>query len=138
MNNPDLIVRGNRVVTSDSNGEPAPAAIHIHHGVITAIAKFSELSANCPIYEASDLIVMPGIVDTHVHINEPGRTEWEGFTTATRAAAAGGVTTLIEMPLNSIPATTNTSAFREKLASAAGKLWVDTGFWGGVIPGNSG
>jgi allantoinase len=138
MNNPDLIVRGNRVVTSDSNGEPAPAAIHIHHGVITAIAQFTELPAGCPIHEAGDLIVMPGIVDTHVHINEPGRTEWEGFTTATRAAAAGGVTTLIEMPLNSIPATTNASAFREKLASAAGKLWVDTGFWGGVIPGNSG
>jgi allantoinase len=138
MNNPDLIVRGNRVVTSDSNGEPAPAAIHIHHGVITAIAQFNELPAGCPIHEAGDLIVMPGIVDTHVHINEPGRTEWEGFTTATRAAAAGGVTTLIEMPLNSIPATTNASAFREKLASAAGKLWVDTGFWGGVIPGNSG
>ena len=137
MSAPDLIVRGNRVVTGDGNGEPAPAAIHIQHGVITAVAKFSEVSANCPIYEASDLIVMPGIVDTHVHINEPGRTEWEGFTTATRAAAAGGVTTLIEMPLNSIPATTSTSAFREKLASAAGKLWVDTGFWGGVIPGNS-
>ena len=137
MSAPDLIVRGNRVVTGDGNGEPAPAAIHIQHGVITAVAKFSEVSANCPIYEASDLIVMPGIVDTHVHINEPGRTEWEGFTTATRAAAAGGVTTLIEMPLNSIPATTSTSAFREKLASAAGKLWVDTGFWGGMIPGNS-
>ena len=79
---------------------------------------------------------MPGIVDTHVHINEPGRADWEGFTSATHAAAAGGVTTLIEMPLNSIPATTTASAFREKLAAAAGKLWVDTGFWGGVVPGN--
>jgi allantoinase len=80
---------------------------------------------------------MPGIVDTHVHINEPGRTEWEGFSTATRAAAAGGITTLIEMPLNSIPATTTAAAFREKLAAAAGKLWVDVGFWGGVVPGNA-
>ena len=80
---------------------------------------------------------MPGIVDTHVHINEPGRTEWEGFSTATRAAAAGGITTLIEMPLNSIPATTTAAGFREKLAAAAGKLWVDVGFWGGVVPGNA-
>ncbi len=135
MSAPDLVVRGNRVIISD--GEPAPAAIHIQHGVITAIMQFNEVPSDCPIHEAGDLIVMPGIVDTHVHINEPGRTEWEGFTTATRAAASGGVTTLIEMPLNSIPATTTASAFREKLASAAGKLWVDTGFWGGVIPGNS-
>jgi allantoinase len=137
MSAPDLIVRGNRVVTGDGNSEPAPAAIHIQHGVITAVTKFDEVPSDCPIHEAADLIVMPGIVDTHVHINEPGRTEWEGFTTATRAAAAGGVTTLIEMPLNSIPATATASAFREKLASAAGKLCVDTGFWGGVIPGNS-
>ncbi|HEY4742305.1 MAG TPA: allantoinase AllB, partial [Candidatus Acidoferrales bacterium] len=137
MSAPDLIVRGNRVITGDGSGKPAPAAIHIQHGVITAVAKFNEVPAGCPIHEAGDLIVTPGIVDTHVHINEPGRTEWEGFTTATRAAAAGGVTTLIEMPLNSIPATTTASAFREKLASATGKLWVDTGFWGGVIPGNS-
>ena len=137
MSAPDLIVRGNRVVIGDGNSAPAPAAIHIHHGIITAVAQFGEVPAGCPIHEAGDLIVMPGIVDTHVHINEPGRTEWEGFTTATRAAAAGGVTTLIEMPLNSIPATTSAAAFREKLASAAGKLWVDTGFWGGVIPGNS-
>jgi allantoinase len=80
---------------------------------------------------------MPGIVDTHVHINEPGRTEWEGFSTATRGAAAGGVTTLIEMPLNSIPATTTAAGFREKLAATAGKLWMDVGFWGGVVPGNA-
>src|SRR5580704_5729000 len=78
--------------------------------------------------------ILPCLVDTHVHINEPGRTHWEGFETATRAAAAGGATTLIEMPLNSIPATTTAAALREKLAAAAGKLWVDTGFWGGVVP----
>ena len=87
-------------------------------------------------HEAGDFVVMPGLVDTHVHINEPGRTEWEGFSTATQAAAAGGVTTLIEMPLNSIPATTTAAAYREKIAAAAGKLWVDVGFWGGVVPGN--
>jgi allantoinase len=79
---------------------------------------------------------MPGLVDTHVHINEPGRTEWEGFATATRAAAAGGVTTIIEMPLNSIPATTTAAAFREKIAAAKGQLCVDVGFWGGVVPGS--
>ena len=105
-------------------------------GIIAAITGYAEIPAGATVHEAGDYVVMPGIVDTHVHINEPGRTEWEGFSTATRAAAAGGVTTLIEMPLNSIPATTTAAAFREKLAAAAGKLWVDVGFWGGVVPGN--
>ena len=129
----DLIVRGKRVVTPE--GERA-AAIHVRGGVITALTEFNDVRRGVAIHEAGDLVVMPGIVDTHVHINEPGRTEWEGFSSATRAAAAGGVTTLIEMPLNSIPATTSAAAFREKLAAAAGKLWVDAGFWGGVVPGN--
>ncbi len=79
---------------------------------------------------------MPGLVDTHVHINEPGRTEWEGFQSATRAAAAGGVTTIVEMPLNSIPPTTTLDNFQEKLAAADGQCSVDVGFWGGVVPGN--
>lgn len=79
---------------------------------------------------------MPGLVDSHVHVNEPGRTEWEGFETATRAAAAGGVTTIVDMPLNSIPATTTSKAFEEKLAAAMGKCAVDVAFWGGVVPGN--
>jgi allantoinase len=130
---PDLIVRGRRVVTSE--GERA-AAIRVRGGVISAIAAFDDLPKGSVVHEAHDFVVMPGIVDTHVHIDEPGRTEWEGFSTATRAAAAGGITTLIEMPLNSIPATTTAAAFREKLAAAAGKLWVDVGFWGGVVPGN--
>lgn len=130
---PDLIVRGRRVVTSE--GERA-AAIHVRSGVISAITAFDDLPKGSVVHEAHDFVVMPGIVDTHVHINEPGRTEWEGFSTATRAAAAGGITTLIEMPLNSIPATTTAAGFREKQAAAAGKLWVDVGFWGGVVPGN--
>src|SRR5579864_378022 len=130
---PDLIVRGRRVVTSE--GERA-AAIRVRGGVISAIAAFDDLPKGSAVHEAHDFVVMPGIVDTHVHINEPGRTEWEGFSTATRAAAAGGITTLIEMPLNSIPATTTAAGFREKLAATAGKLWVDLGFWGGVVPGN--
>jgi allantoinase len=129
----DLIVRGKRVVTPD--GERA-AAIHVRGGVVTALTEFNEVPSRVAIHEAGDLVVMPGIVDTHVHINEPGRTEWEGFSSATRAAAAGGVTTSVEMPLNSIPSTTSAGAFREKLAAAAGKLWVDAGFWGGLVPGN--
>src|SRR4051794_9550995 len=79
---------------------------------------------------------MAGVVDSHVHVNEPGRTEWEGFTTATRAAAAGGTTTIVDMPLNSIPATTTISALQVKRAEAAGHCFVDVGFWGGVVPGN--
>jgi allantoinase len=130
----DLIVRGRRVVTP--GGERA-AAIHIRRGAIQRISEFDAVPSESVVYEAGDFAVMPGLVDTHVHINEPGRTEWEGFATATRAAAAGGVTTLIEMPLNSIPATTVVDALQAKLAAAAGKLSVDTGFWGGVVPGNA-
>jgi allantoinase len=136
MSTPDLIVRGQKVLTPEAK-EPGPSAIHIQHGIITAISEFDEVPAGVPIFEAGESVIMPGIVDTHVHINEPGRTEWEGFSTATRAAAAGGITTLIEMPLNSIPATTSAAGLREKLAAAAGKLWVDVGFWGGVVPGNT-
>ena len=132
-NEPDLIVRGKRIVTSE--GERA-ATILIHGGVIAKISAYDDIPAEYALYEAGNLAVMPGLVDTHAHINEPGRTEWEGFTTATRAAAAGGITTLIEMPLNSIPPTTTVNAFREKLAAATGKLSVDTGFWGGLVPGN--
>jgi len=131
---PDLIVRGRRVVTSE--GERA-ASIHVRGGLISRIRSFDDAPSGAPVHDAQNSIVMPGIVDTHVHINEPGRTEWEGFSTATRGAAAGGVTTLIEMPLNSIPATTTAAGFREKLAATAGKLWMDVGFWGGVVPGNA-
>ena len=136
---PDLIVRGTRVIAP--GGERA-AAIHIRAGSIVALTAFDDVPAGIPLHEAGDSVVMPGIVDTHVHINEPGRTEWEGFSTATRAAAAGGVTSLIEMPLNSIPATTTAPAYREKLAAAglpaeASRLSVDVGFWGGVVPGNA-
>jgi allantoinase len=130
---PDLVVRGRRVVRPE--GE-SPAAIHIRGGVITSVSGFDDIPAGCAVHEAGESAVMPGLVDTHVHINEPGRTEWEGFATATRGAAAGGVTTLIEMPLNSIPATTTAAGFREKTAATAGQLSVDVGFWGGVVPGN--
>ena len=82
-------------------------------------------------------MILPGLVDAHVHINEPGRTDWEGFATATRAAAAGGVTTLVDMPLNCSPVTITAEALVRKLAAAEGKLWVDCGFYGGVVPGNA-
>src|SRR5258708_27677707 len=130
----DLIVRGRRVVTP--HGESA-VAIHVRRGVIRMVAGFGDVRGGSFIYEAGDFVVMPGLVDTHVHINDPGRTEWEGLVTATRSAAAGGITTLIEMPLNSIPATTGVAAFQTKHAAAEGQLFVDTGFWGGVVPGNT-
>ena len=81
-------------------------------------------------------MLLPGLVDTHVHVNEPGRTEWEGFATATRAAAAGGVTTIVDMPLNSIPPTTTVAALESKRQVAEGQVRVDVGFWGGAVPGN--
>jgi len=115
-----------------------PASIHIADGVIVAIARYDDIPAGCAIEDAGDSdLVMPGLVDTHVHINEPGRTEWEGFASATRAAAAGGVTTLIDMPLNSIPPTTTVDGLQAKLAAAAHQCFVDVGFWGGVVPGNT-
>ena len=129
-----LVVRGSRVITP---GGERRASIHIRQGLIANISAFDDIPAGWSVYEAGESVVMPGLVDTHVHINEPGRTEWEGFSSATQAAAAGGVTTLIEMPLNSIPATTTAVAYRQKVDAAADKLRVDVGFWGGVVPGNA-
>src|SRR4029078_3229478 len=131
----DLLIRGRRVVLHD---RVAPASIHIHNEKIISVADFNSLHPNAELVEAGDYaVVMPGLVDTHVHINEPGRSEWEGFETATQAAAAGGVTTLIDMPLNSIPPTTSVAGFNAKLAAAQNKCYVDVGFWGGVVPGNT-
>ncbi len=131
----DLVVRSRRVVTPE--GERA-AAIHVSGGVIVAVADWAEVPAGARLHDAEDLPVLPGVVDTHVHVNEPGRTQWEGFATATRAAAAGGITTVVDMPLNSIPATTTREAFAAKRAAALGQCAVDVGFWGGVVPGNAG
>ncbi|KAI5292081.1 hypothetical protein KEM52_006637 [Ascosphaera acerosa] len=83
-------------------------------------------------------VVMPGLVDAHVHLNEPGRSEWEGFYTGTQAAAFGGVTTVIDMPLNAIPPTTTVAGLREKIKAAEGQCWVDVGFYGGLVTGNTG
>lgn len=136
MTTPTLVIRGPRVVLTDSI---TPAAIHIAGETITALTPYESIPDGCDLIEAGEeSLVMAGLVDTHVHINEPGRTEWEGFATATRAAAAGGVTTLVDMPLNSIPPTTTVAGLEEKLASAREQCTVDVGFWGGVVPGNTG
>jgi allantoinase len=129
----ELVIRGRRVVTPGAMG---PAAIHIARGKIAAVTGFDDLRSGAEVVEAERLTVFPGLVDTHVHINEPGRTEWEGFATATRAAAAGGVTTLLDMPLNSIPATVSVEALTRKRAAAAARCAVDVGFLGGLVPGN--
>ncbi len=131
-----LIVRGRRVVLPD--GERA-ASIHIERGVIVRVAAFDDLSgpiAVDDVVDAGDRVVLPGLVDTHVHVNEPGRTEWEGFDTATRAAAAGGITTLVDMPLNCIPSTVTVAALEHKRRSARGRCHVDVAFWGGIVPGH--
>ncbi len=135
MSLPRLIIRGRNVVTPRGLG---PASVHIDDGRIAKVSSFDDVpQEGCEIVEAADdSIVMPGLVDTHVHVNEPGRTDWEGFETATRAAAAGGVTTIIEMPLNSIPPTTSVEGLRAKVSAAEGKCAVDVGFWGGLVPGN--
>src|SRR5437763_8952121 len=135
MSEAELVIRGRRVVTENAVG---PASVHIGDGRIVAVAAFDQIPSDCKIVEAGeDSVVMPGLVDTHVHVNEPGRTDWEGFETATRAAAAGGVTTIVDMPLNCIPATTTLSGLNAKLEAARGQLHIDVAFWGGVVPGNT-
>src|SRR4051812_43613346 len=130
-----LVVRSHRVVLPE--GERS-AALHIAGGIIERIDAFdSSHPAGARVFNVPDLVVSPGIVDTHVHINEPGRAEWEGFDTATRAAAAGGITTVIDMPLNSVPATTSVDPLHAKLDTARAQCHVDVGFWGGVVPGNT-
>jgi allantoinase len=134
MSRISLVIRGRRVVLP--GGERA-ASIHVRGGRVAAVGDYDDAPEGGALYEAGDdAVVMPGLVDTHVHVNEPGRSSWEGFETATRAAAAGGTTTIVEMPLNSVPATTTLEALRAKLAAAEGKCAVDVAFWGGVVPGN--
>jgi allantoinase len=134
----DLVLRARRVITT--YGEVA-RCVGVGDGRIVAIEPYgSPLAAAVPgdrfVELAGDEVLLPGLVDTHVHVNEPGRTEWEGFTSATRAAALGGITTLIDMPLNCVPPTINVAALEQKRNAATGKTYVDVGFWGGVVPGN--
>src|SRR6266481_10073289 len=130
MHPPELVIRGRRVVTWNS---VAPASVHVTRGYISSVSIFEDVPSGCELIEAApDSIVMPGLVDTHVHVNEPGRTDWEGFATATRAAAAGGVTTIVDMPLNSSPVTTTLHALQLKQQAAAGQTWVDCAFHAGI------
>ena len=133
MHSVELVIRGRRVVTEHGIES---ASVHVTGSHISSVSIYEDVPAGAELIEAFDLIVMPGLVDTHVHVNEPGRSDWEGFETATRAAAAGGVTTIVDMPLNSIPATTTLTGLKTKLEAARDKLHVDVAFWGGVVPGN--
>ena len=119
------------------DGAWRPVAITLTEGRITAVDPLAHAPADA-VRLADDEVLLPGLVDTHVHVNEPGRTEWEGFRTATAAAAAGGVTTLIDMPLNSIPPTVDPEALAVKRAAAARSALVDVGFWGGAVPASLG
>ncbi|GAA1882926.1 allantoinase AllB [Paeniglutamicibacter psychrophenolicus] len=130
----DLVIRGEQIVTGAGT---VAREIGVRDGKIVAIEPLgNNLTGTTVIELSAEQVLIPGLVDTHVHINEPGRTEWEGFESATKAAAAGGVTTVVDMPLNSIPPTVNVAALELKQAAARPKAFVDVGFWGGAIPGN--
>jgi allantoinase len=129
---PDLVLSGDRVLI---DGALRPATVVVTGGLVESVEPGLRAGA---LRLAPDEVLLPGLVDTHVHVNEPGRTEWEGFATATRAAAAGGVTTLIDMPLNSIPPTVDVAALGAKQAAARSTSAVDVGFWGGAVPASLG
>lgn len=134
----DLVLRADAVYTPQG---VRPAAVGVSGGRIATVAHRDATLDTAAVgqdVDLGDLALLPGLVDSHVHINEPGRTEWEGFATATSAAAAGGITTLVDMPLNSLPPTVDVATLHVKRAAAAGQLHVDVGFWGGAIPGNTG
>ena len=135
MRHLDLVFRAPRVITAA--GEVA-RCVGVADGTIVAIEPLEAALDGDRVIELGDeVVLLPGLVDTHVHVNEPGRTEWEGFTSATQAAAAGGVTTIVDMPLNSIPPTVDVAALEVKRKVAEPQAYVDVGFWGGAIPGNS-
>ncbi len=130
----DVLLRARRAVV---DGAETAAAVGIAGERIALVTSYDDpVEARAVLELLDDEVLLPGLVDTHVHVNEPGRTEWEGFASATRAAAAGGVTTIVDMPLNSIPPTTTVAALEQKRAAANGQVFVDVGFWGGAVPGN--
>ncbi len=137
MNDFDLVLRARRMVTPDGEG---PGCVAVRGGTIAAVEPSATAltagHAGTVVELGDDVVLLPGLVDTHVHVNDPGRADWEGFATATAAAAAGGVTTIVDMPLNSLPPTVDPAALTVKRAAAAGRCHVDVGFWGGAIPGN--
>lgn len=126
-------IRGRRIILPDGI---IAGSVHIQDGTITKLGEWNDIEGLTPVFDAGDHSLLPGVVDLHAHINEPGRTHWEGFESATKAAAAGGITTLADMPLNCIPPTINGDALRQKIAATRGKLWVDIAFHGGIVPGN--
>ncbi|MER7511699.1 allantoinase AllB [Streptomyces lavendulae] len=130
----ELVLRSTRVITPEGT---RAASVAVAGGKITAVlAHDAEVPAGARLEDFGDDVLLPGLVDTHVHVNDPGRTEWEGFWTATRAAAAGGITTILDMPLNSLPPTTTVDHLRVKQEVARSKAHVDVGFWGGALPDN--
>ncbi|WP_433295236.1 allantoinase AllB [Actinoplanes sp. CA-030573] len=130
----DLVIRSRRTVVGDREH---PATVVVDGERIVAVAGYDAAFDADEQIDLGDTALLPGLVDTHVHVNEPGRTEWEGFASATKAAAAGGVTTIVDMPLNSLPPTIDVDALRVKQAAAKGQIHVDVGFWGGAVPGNA-
>jgi allantoinase len=140
-----VVLVSTRAVIFDNDGNlvvsPATLTLSPQTGTIASILPevlpASRFPPNTTYIDHSPHLLLPGLVDAHVHLNEPGRTEWEGFETGTKAAASGGVTTVIDMPLNAIPPTTTVSGLNEKIKAAEGQCWVDVGFYGGVIPGNA-
>lgn len=128
------IFRSRRVVLAN---EVAARSVHVEHGRITKVGDYDDVPSGAPLVDLLDAALLPGIVDTHVHVNEPGRTEWEGFETATRAASAGGITTIVDMPLNSIPPATSARGLDQKAALTEGRVLVDVGLWGGAVPENT-
>ncbi|MEU2133948.1 allantoinase AllB [Streptomyces sp. NPDC018352] len=129
-----LVLRSTRVITPEG---ARPASVTVADGrIVDVLPHTAEVPAGARLEDVGDDAVLPGLVDSHVHVNDPGRSEWEGFWTATRAAAAGGITTLIDMPLNSLPPTTTVDNLRVKQEVARSKAHIDTGFWGGAIPSN--
>ncbi|KUL35350.1 allantoinase [Streptomyces sp. NRRL F-4489] len=134
MSETELVLRSTRVITPEGT---RAASVAVSGGKIAAVLPHdAEVPAGARVEDFGDDVLLPGLVDTHVHVNDPGRTHWEGFWTATRAAAAGGITTLVDMPLNSLPPTTTTENLEIKREVARSKAHIDVGFWGGAIPGN--
>src|SRR6185436_11859378 len=128
----DTAIKSGRIVTP--TGVRKGIVLIGNERIVDIVEEVGNSAIN--VIDVGHKVVMPGVIDPHVHINEPGRTDWEGFNTATKAAAAGGITMLVDMPLNSSPVTTTASAFEEKINATKDKLNTNCGFWGGVVPGN--